>query len=201
MKRLILIFILGIVALTGFAQRQSFEFYYIAHDRTTPVGDLCRRLEEIYDMARSYDDLATVFYFPNYDKPKIVKINLPGDNRSEFEEIISELRIKDSHEIYADLDYENILNIVNEHDFIDESGSRTYTSVLFCWYVNPDFWRFGYNEKLIASIYFSLELNKYLDYVVMQIWHADDDGLEVDKELPFGHKNLCPEVKFILQQY
>lgn len=201
MKKILFILSFAMLSITALAQNQSFEFYYIAHDRTTPVSDLCRRLEQVYEMARSYEDIAVVFYLPNYDKPKIVKINLPGDNREEFKSIISELRLKSAHEIFADLDYGNIIDIMNEHDFLTPSGEAAYSSVTFCWYVNPDFWRFKYNEKLIASLYFALELEKYEGYVTTQVWHADVDGLVVDPDRPFGSKNLCATMNFLLQQY
>ena len=139
MRRLayILLFLLALPVM-GYAQSQSFEFYYIAHDRTTPVGDLCMRLESVYETALSYDDFAVIFYLPNYDEPMVVKMNLPGDNRDEFKNLISELRLKSAHEIYADIDYPTIVDLINTHDFIDEDGNPTYSSVLFCWYVNPD---------------------------------------------------------------
>jgi hypothetical protein len=177
------------------------EFYYIAHDRTTPVADLCQRLESVYETALTYDDVAVIFYLPNYDEPITVKMNLPGDNRDEFKNIISELRLKSSHEIYADIDYQSIIHLINEHDFIDADGNQTYSSVLFCWYVNPDFWQFQYNEKLIASLYFSLELDKYQGYVTNQIWHSEGDGIRVNKRYPFGAKNLCKGMDFMLLQY
>lgn len=179
----------------------SLEFYYIAHDRSTPVNDLCERLEQVYYTAMSYDDFAVIFYLPNYDEPVIVKMNLPGDNRDDFKKLISELRLKSAHEIYADIDHATIMDLFNTHDFIDEAGNPTFTSVLFCWYVNPDFWQFQYNEKLIASLYFSLELNKYKGYVTNQVWHATGDGLQVDEKLPFGTKNLCKDMDFFLWQY
>lgn len=90
---------------------------------------------------------------------------------------------------------------MNEHDFISDSGEPAYTMVTFCWYVNPDFWQFGYNEKLIASLYFALELEKHEGYVTTQVWHADNDGLVVDPEKPFGSKDLCKGMNFLLQQY
>lgn len=201
MRKLLYSILLVMASLQGFAQSQSLEFYYIAHDRTTPINELCSRLESIYETAMSYEDFAVIFYLPNYDEPKIVKMNLPGDNRDEFKEIISELRLKSSHEIFADVDHASILDLMNRHDFIDEYGGRTYTSVLFCWYVNPDFWQFLYNEKLIASLYFTLELSKYQDYVTTQVWHSTGDGLVVDKDFPFGTKNLCKDMMFMLQQY
>ena len=201
MRKLIFTVLSLFIAVIGYSQTQSLEFYYISHDRTTPVNDLCNRLESVYETAMSYEDFAVIFYLPNYDEPKIVKMNLPGDNRDEFKHIISELRLKSAHEIYADINYANIVDLVNTHDFIDESGTPTFTSVLFCWYVNPDFWQFLYNEKLIAALYFNLELNKYTGYVTTEIWHAAGDGLEIDKEKPFGSKNLCADMMFMLQQY
>ena len=99
------------------------------------------------------------------------------------------------------MDYNTIVELFNQHDFIDDEGNRKFLSVLMFWYVNPDFWRFQYNEKLIASLYFNLELDKYQDYVTTQVWHADGDGLVVDNERPFGSKNLCADMMFMLQQY
>lgn len=206
MKRIISIF-LFLMPFLASAQddaakpASSLEFYYIAHDRSTPVNDLCERLEQVYYTAMSYDDFAVIFYLPNYDEPVIVKMNLPGDNRDDFKKLISELRLKSAHEIYADIDHATIMDLFNTHDFIDEAGNPTFTSVLFCWYVNPDFWQFQYNEKLIASLYFSLELNKYKGYVTNQVWHATGDGLQVDEKLPFGTKNLCKDMDFFLWQY
>ena len=200
MKRLLYILFL-MMPLAVSAQNKSLEFYYIAHDRSTPVNELCDRLEQVYYTALSYDDFAVIFYLPNYNEPVIVKMNLPGDNREEFKTIISELRLKSYHEIYADIDYQNIEYLLNNHDFIDEKGNPTYTSVLFCWYVNPDFWQFQYNEKLIAALYFNMELTKYRGYVTTQVWHASGDGLNVDNKYPFGSKNLCADMDFMLQEY
>ena len=155
-------------------------------------------------MALTSPDMATVFYLPNCgenNEPIVVKLNLDGDNRDDFKAIISELRLKSAHEIFADIDYANIVNLINQHDFISDDGQPIYSSVLFCWYVNPDFWQFGYNEKLIAALYFNLELDKYKDYVTTNILHAAGDGLQINKQQPFGSKNICKNMFFLLQEY
>ena len=96
---------------------------------------------------------------------------------------------------------EKNMRITREHDFIDDQGNPTYSTVLFCWYVNPDFWRFQYNEKLIASLYFNLELDKFQGYVNTEVCHGVGDGLKVDRQYPFGTKNMCRTMDFMLQQY
>lgn len=201
MKRILIICVVVLMSIPVAAQKQSFEFYYIAHDRTTPVADLCTRLEQVYETALSYEDYAVIFYMPNSDAPIVVKVNLPEDNRDEFKNIISELRLKPSHEIFADVDYENIIQLINRYDFINDKGTPTYKSVLLCWYVNPDFWQFNYNEELIATLYFNLELDKYIGYVETQIMHSSEDGLKVDDKYPFGTMNLCKKMNFMLLPY
>ncbi len=201
MRRLAVSIFTLLLSVAGFAQTKSFEFYYIAHDRTTPVNDLCEILEDAYNTADRYDDCAVIFYLPNFDEPITVKINLDGDNRQDFKNIISELRLKPAHEIYADVDYANIVDLINQYDFIDSEGNPTYTSATFYWYINPDFWQFLYNEELIASLYFNMEFDRYPGYVSTQIWHASGDGLQVDKKYPFGTKNLCKDMNFMLYQY
>lgn len=201
MKRLSILLLMVITSFTAFAQSQDFEFYYISHDRTTPVDDLCDRLEYIYENALGDESYAVIFYLPNYDEHIEVRINLEDDNRDDFNILVRELREKDAHENYAYHDYESIMKLINKYDFIDEEGNRQYSSVLFCWYVTPYFWDWGCNESLIARLYFTLELDKYRGYVNTQIWHAQYDDLQVDERNPFGNKNLCRQMGFVLMPY
>lgn len=201
MKRLFVLLLASFFSFAVYAQQQSFEFYYISHDRTTPVDQLCERLEYIYEDALSNEDYAVIFYFPNYDQHIEVKINLPGSNSQDFNKILRELRDKDAHENYPDHDYESIMNLINKYDFITDEGEPVYSSVRFCWYVTPYFWDWMNNESLIARLYFALELDQYKDYVTTEIWHSRDDGLQVDSRYPFGKKNLCKSMNFVLLPY
>lgn len=203
MKRLLTIIVSLLFAIPGIAQKQSFQFFYIAHDRGTPVNDLCDRLKYAFETAIYDEEYAVVFYLPNFDRPMTVVVNLPDDNRKDFDMFLAELRLKSYHEVYSELDYKNILDLINKYDFIDANGFQTYSSVEFNWYVNPDFWMMKHNEELIASLYFTLEIEKHQDYVSFQIWHAKDDGLDrdVDMENPFGKKDLCNAMPFLLLPY
>lgn len=200
MKKIYIILFAIITPFLSFAQDKSFEFYYIAHDYTTNVGELCDRLNDIYQDALSNEDYAVIFYMPNYDEYIDVRINLPDSNPDDFEQILSELRVKNVHDNSTNVDYNAILDLINKYDFVDEEGNKTYTSVLFCWYVTPPFWNWGNNESLIAKLYFTLELDKYPGYVESQFWHTRDDGLEkfVDRRYPFGTKNICKGINFML---
>lgn len=197
-KTLLSVLFVLLMAFPSFAQRKNLYFYYVAHDYTTPVDVICERLEEEYNHALGYDDYALVFYLPNGDHPFVVKVNLKGDNRDDFNTFISELRTRYTHETYPYIDAPKIIDIFNQHDFTSEDGSHEIDNVLMTWYVNPTFWTMNYNESLIAAVYFALELDKYKDKVNLEFWHAEGDGLAIDQNHPFGTKNLLGDHQFFL---
>lgn len=201
MMRSIKIFIVSLLltfpVLTS-AQDKTFELYYIAHDYSTRVEGICSMLEETYEMALEYEDCAVVYYLPNGDRPIVVKVNVPGDNRRDFDALISELRTKYSHESYVYLDLPNLVEIFNAADFLDEDGSYNYSSMRITWFVNSSFWSMNYNESLISALYFVMDFDKHQDYVTIDIWDTGDERIRVNRNYPFGKKNLSSNYRFNL---
>lgn len=200
MKNIRILFISLLLALPmiAFAQDKTFEFYYIAHDYSTRVESICSMLEETYEVALEYEDCAVVFYLPNGEKPIVVKMNIPGDNRRDFNDLLSELRTRYTHDSYVYVDLPNMVDIINSADFIDEEGNPLYRSARFTWFINSSFWDMKYNESLISASYFILELDKYRDYVTIDIWDTGDERIRVNRNSPFGKKNLSGNYRFNL---
>jgi len=170
---------------------KDFYFVYIAHDRTTPVQRLSRILQEMYDDAVKYGH-ACVFYLANNQSPNIVCVNIGNDNRKDFGAmIIGELQNKPSHDISPRFDLETIVNVFNQDDFLLNIQELKYTSVTWNFYTSEWFWNGGYNESLMASLYWIMEVDKMqeLDFY-FNVYHSEDDELEVDETLLFGVKNL-----------
>ena len=187
MKTKILLTILLMAACTlAQAQRKTLNFFYIAHDFSTPVETICEILEEEYQHALGYDNHKVVFYLPNEDHPFIVKVNTLDDNRSQFDNLLTELRSRYTHDTYPYVDIQNIVDIFNKNDF----ASDDLDYVWMRWYINPTFWTMQYNESLFAKLFFILELENYQDKVSIELWHSEDDGLRVSRRYPFGMKNL-----------
>ena len=178
------------------AQDKTFEFYYIAHDYSTRVESICSMLEERYEVALEYDDCAIVFYLPNGDSPFVVKMNLPGDNRRDFDRLLAELRMRYSHDTYVYVDLPQIVDIINANDFIDDEGNFTFRSMRMSWFVNTAFWGMNYNESLIAALYFVLDMDKYQDYVTIDIWDTGDERIRPAIRYPFVLKNLTGNYNF-----
>lgn len=171
---------------------QTLEFYYIAHDRATPVGKVCDFIQDRYKEATYYKDLAMIFYLANGDNPLIVRMNMQGDNRKEFDNIINALQQHMSHEVSPNDDKRIITELFNDTDFLESNGELSYRTFQWVSFVTPIFWQMGYNEDILASLYFILEMNKLsADTFTMDIYYDNDGSFRYNSAKPFGDKKLC----------
>ena len=181
----------GVLNTSAQKTNKDFYFIYIAHDRTTPVQRLSRTLQEIYDGAVKYGH-SCVFYLANNESPYIVNVNIGNDNRNDFDAmIIGELQNKLSHGISPRFDLDAIVNMFNSNDYLLSEQELKYISVTWNFYTNEWFWNEGYNESLIASLYWIMDIDKTeeLDFY-FNVYHSENDKLELDDKLLFGVKNL-----------
>lgn len=190
MKRLLLVFIISLTFIGLFAQSESYSFYYIAHDRETPVGTLTRKLQEVYNSALEYGNAVT-FYLPNSSEPIVVSVNTKDENHQDFPNIIRELQEKVSNEIYPDMDIEQIVNYLIKNPIVDENDQLKYNEVSFNFYVTPLFWTMNFNESVISSLYWTLDMKKLTSEkeVYMYVFSPKNNPVS-NEEYPFGVKNL-----------
>lgn len=179
---------------------QMFNFIYIAHDVTTPIQHLTERLREIYRDAIRYNN-AAVFYLSNGTNPIVVRVNMPGDNRNDFDNLlISELQEKNSHDIVADIDVDKIMDIVNRNEITNDNGGLLYNSITFDFYVNQNFWVLQYNETIISTLYFTFNVRKYIDLekeFYFNVYQNKDDKIDYAEGKPFGNRNADEINKYI----
>lgn len=172
---------------------QQFNFVYVAHDVTTPVQHLVARLREVYTDAIKYGN-AAVFYLSNGSNPTVVKVNMVGDNRNDFDNLlVPELQDKNSHDVIADIDVDNILNLFSENEIIGEDRQMLYNSVMFDFYVNKNFWALQNNEAVIAALYFALDIANLMKPEVdlyFNVYRYKDEPLDYPEGQAFGVKNV-----------
>ena len=83
------------------------------------------------------------------------------DNRNRFDtDFMGEIQKYRSHDVKTDVDLTNILHILQEDDFLTENGKLRYKSVSFEFYIYPRFWEQKLHEKLIAALYFVLDVGR-----------------------------------------
>lgn len=183
---------------------QDLAFIYIAHDEYTAVQSLIERLKDAFADAINYpESRAVIFYLANAENPIIVQVNTKNDNQQEFNRIVDELQTKRSHNIEPVIDCEKIQEIFNADDIIDEDGKGLYRSVEWTYYVNSTFWALMYNESVIASLFFIMDMEEMIEsgYLRVNIMYGADDALPYNEESPFGTKALCASKKFIPMPY
>lgn len=203
MRKLFIVFLLMVFTQPIFAQElksseQTLEFYYIAHDRTTPVGKVCDFIQERAKEATYYKDLAMIFYLANGDNPTIIRMNLKGDNRKDFNLVINGLQQQLSHDINPNSDRRIITELFNDVDFVDEEGNPLYRSFQWISFITPLFWQMGYNEDVLASLYFILDLGSLpSDYLSMDVYYDNDSNFKYNNRKPFGDKELCGQCNIL----
>ncbi len=208
MRRFCIIFIFLLLGMSHILAQQNthkeLHFVYIAHDENTPVQTLVKRVKDTYQDALYYPDVRTViFYFANEESPIVVKINTEDDNHADFPLIINEIQTKRSHNISPATDRKKIQEIFNDCDIIDEDGNKLYKTVRWTYYVNSTFWSLNCNESIIAALYFIMDMKTLSEdnYLRITILHGEEDPLPINKEYPFGYKNLCAGLNLLPMPY
>ena len=185
--------------------KKELSFIYIAHDENTDTQALIQILKEQYENTIYYPDIrATIFYLANGDEPIIVNVNTPNDNRNEFNNLIISLQSQISHDIIAESDVANIIQLMNDNDIITDEGESVYEYVIWSYYINSTFWKLGNNESIIAKLYFTLEMEELIKsrYLTQYIYYSKStDKIEYNLLKPLGNKNLCRGFDFILLPY
>ena len=186
------------------SQAKDYHVVYVAHDYTTPTNQLSDILEEFYNTATDYDDVV-IFYLSNANTPIIINVNTQtDDNKQDFNDrLIGELQNFTSHDVLPGLDAQRIIDVISQNDFQDSTGALLYDKISFDFYVGGTFWQLGFNESLIAALYWSLNIADLdEDVVEFNVLHSSEDNQEeYSSKTPFGPKNLSGINKLLVMPY
>lgn len=154
---------------TDVTPEQSFSFVYIAqgNGEEMPIQEMERKLETSWSAIQRGP---VIFYLSRgMDTPMILKANMDEyadleKEREKFDEMIASLREGIQYSVDGAHDKQRILELLQEHDFVNEKGIPRYVSTNFEFHVGQDFWDFGNNETVIASLFFELNISQYIKY-------------------------------------
>lgn len=187
------------------ASEQELSFVYITHDENTDTQALVARLTEQFKDTINYPDMrAAIFYLTNGSQPIVVKVNLEGDNRKDFNEILYSLQNRRSHDVSPFDDLFRIVEIFNENDIITDDGRKIYRSVDWSYYINSSFWQLKNNENVIAKLFFVMDMDQLIqsNYMSLNFYYGErSDAIRYDVRSPFGSKNICRSIEFMPLPY
>lgn len=168
-----------------------FRFIYVAHDDgcVDDPQILLNTLLNIKNNIDHGQDDPSIFYLSNgvsYDDSKkrrvqiegdlermdtvrieagapiVIKMYVPGDNRDEFQNgFLQEIHRTTHHDVIPEIDLDNILQILQDADFLDENNNLRYGRVSFDFFVHQRFWEMDWHKKLIAALYFVLGAERF----------------------------------------
>lgn len=184
-----LLFVQSIFAQAEDEYKKDCYFVYIAHDQDTPVSLLTERIKEMGKDARRHHH-PTIFYLANDEAPLITCYNIMVNGATTEEELLSQLADKLYHPVNATFDYDYICNYFKDL-VLGSRDSRTFESINWSFYTTESFWKLGYNESLIASIFWKFSIKNYQDRQLnYNVFYSADNGFHPDEENPFGIHNF-----------
>ena len=152
---------------------QTFRFVYIAQgsEKEMPVNSLINNLETAWLWSHWSETSGPVIYFlslGNMGEPIIVKANCEADansedERNDFNEMLKKLKGNNQYTIHGKDDKKKILELLNEYDIVDSNGQPLYKETSLEFHVGQDFWNSGNNETVLASLFFDLNISRYIN--------------------------------------
>ena len=174
----------------------NLHFVYIDHEPSTPVNQLCQRIRTLRDDAIEVED-ALIVYLSDGKQSLLSFTNLHDvndrnrDKNEAFVDIIAALQDANSHDVIAQEDRRNILNLFEEYTFIDEDGQFLFNSVTMDFYVGPEYWSLGNNEKVISHLYVDFNAASFpKDKLVFNVFKPKGQLLNYQEGMPFGDNNI-----------
>lgn len=193
---------------TDSLRKCNFRFVYIDHEKKTPVGEVCRRLEKLRNDALETGDKLIV-YLANDEEPVISFTNLDDpdstmhrNSQDAFFDVIDEMQHgMDYHWVNASTDTATIKRLIGSDGAFPlfyEKGSDEllrYASVCIDFYVGESFWFRHNNEKVIAYLYVSLQLPYYMERcpaseLSLAVLKPKECELLYAEGMPFGMSNM-----------
>ena len=198
---LILVCLFGTMSLTANAQtgsdneKNNLRVIFIDHEPSLPVRDIISYIRKQRAMAKENAN-SLIIYMPNDQTPFISLTNIrnPYDNDDATQEAfdaICEALNQASHNKEPWHDRNALVKLFSDYGIMDDSGNLLFSAVRMEFYLTSDFWKLGYNESIIAPVFFAIDganlLKKNFNF---DVYVNPKDKPQYDEKAPFGKNNL-----------
>lgn len=198
---LILVCLFGTVSLTANAQagsdneKNNLRVIFIDHEPSLPVRDVISYIRKQRAMAKENAN-SLIIYMPNDQTPFISLTNVrnPYDNDDDTQEAfdaICEALNQASHNKEPWYDRNALVKLFSDYGIMDDSGDLLFSAVRMEFFLTSEFWNLGYNESIIAPVFFAIDganlLKKNFNF---DVYVNPNDKPKYDEKAPFGKNNL-----------
>lgn len=182
------------VSAGGDTSTQELRFIYITNSVDTPTASLTKHLKQVYKDGMNYG-YPTIFYLSNMNSSIVATIGLGRDDSKAFGEIINILQTSTYNNVDANHDLENIVDIFDSVDFLDDDGKFKYQTMVWDFFINQSFWDLGYNDKIIAGLFYVLDIGGIPEGCFrIRIQYSGVGDLTYNISKPFGDRLDCGRI-------
>ena len=187
-------------------QARTLRFVYIAHDVDTPIEMLVQKIEGYFeDLEDEADDeesvQQTIIYLSSGSNPIIANMKSGQRDDDNFNRVITELYERNFHDVDTEVDMNRVIELLSENDFLSSTGGLDMSQLKFEFFVTPTFWSMRQNESFIASLFYTLGIDKFYDTnspeytrsVTYKTFFPSVDDMRKclgSEGKPFGNKNV-----------
>lgn len=174
---------------------RNLRILYIDHEPSLLSSKLIRYMRQMRREQIEFGH-ALIIYMPNGENPYISLTGIKDksgqglDTPAAFDRICEALN-QASHEKTPWYDRQKIVGLFDEYNILNSENKITYGNVRLEFYLTPEFWQMGYNESIIAPIYFALNVPELLKQNFYFDIYVDPDNIpKYEKTAPFGLYNF-----------
>jgi hypothetical protein len=133
------------------------------------------------------DGRQSLLSFTNLEDKK----GMERDKSEAFVNIIAALQDANSHDVRAQDDRNNILKLFEEYNFVDDEGRFLFNSVTMDFYVGPEYWVLGNNEKVISHLFVDFDAASFpKEKLAFNVFKPKEQALDYPEGMPFGDNNI-----------
>lgn len=181
---------------------RNLRIIFIDHEPSTPSSKIIAHIRRLRAQALENDN-ALIFYMPNDQNPFVSLVNLKDpegvrDTQEAFDRICEALNLP-SHNKEPWYDRKTFTNLIlNDFPILDNNHNLNFAAVRMEFYLTSEFWKLGYNESIIAPIFFSMNVQELLQKEFnFDVYINPDDAPSYPEKQPFGKKNLGDINKYV----
>lgn len=180
---------------------RNLRIVFIDHEPSLPTNDIIRYIRKLRTSALENNN-CLIIYMPNNQDPLISLVNLKdpngnNDSQEAFDRMCEALNLP-SHNKEPWFDRRSIINLFSDFDIIGKDGDLQFAAVRMEFYLTSEFWKLGYNETIVAPIFFALNGNELLKKEFnFDVYINPEDKPQYEEGKPFGFSNLGNINKYI----
>ena len=199
LKMSFFISLLLLYCISSNAQKNSTEEYnlriiYIDHEPSLPSGEIIKYIRNQRRNAREMKN-SLIIYMPNNETPFISLTNLKSkdgsyESQEAFDRICEALNTP-FHGKEPIFDRNYIINLFDDYNIVNKEGKINFASVRMQFYLTSEFWKQGYNESIVAPIFFAINGKELLKQNFnFDVYINPNDKPVYPSNAPFGETNL-----------